>query len=210
MKKLRQFVRQEFRNPKNAKSKMALQILLPNVFTFFLCLSSAFQANRPSSKKLPRGRDRSLYSSPENDVSPQILDNEETLMKVHVTIAGGEKETATAEVAKYLQSFPFAAVLPVQPLQYLPTENGVEIRFLRKKTNEKGSLDGGMVFMIKKDRDGYDIICKRNSEGQIVSKMFSEKLIIMSLLKHMTEEDTQLAGTLPTNVYVESIFHKWL
>jgi hypothetical protein len=63
--------------------------------------------------------------------------------------------------------------------------------------------------MIKEDRDGYDIVCKRNSEGQTVSKMFSEKLVIMSLLKHITEEDTTL-GAPPANFSVESIFHKWL
>jgi len=185
-------------------------ILLSNVFTSFLCLSSAFQVKLPSFQKLQLGRDRLLFSSPEDDASPQSLDNEETLMNVHVTITDGGKESATTELAKYLQSFPFAAVLPVQPLQYLPTENGVEVKFLRKKTEEKGSLDGGMVFMIKDDRDGYDIVCKRNSEGQTVSKMFSEKLVIMSLLKHITGEESALAGALPANVSVESIFHKWL
>ncbi|CAJ1945642.1 unnamed protein product [Cylindrotheca closterium] len=190
---------------------MKVFTLLSNIFAFFLCLSSAFQARRSSSQESQLGRDRLLYSSRDDDVSPRSLDNEETLMNVHVTITDGEKETATAKLAKYLQSFPFAAVLPVQPLQYLPTENGVEVKFLRKKTNEKGSVDGGMVFMIKEDRDGYDIVCKRNSEGQTVSKMFSEKLVIMSLLKHITEEDgATLAGAPPANVFVESIFHKWL
>ncbi|KAL3943697.1 MAG: hypothetical protein SGBAC_002242 [Bacillariaceae sp.] len=189
---------------------MKLSILLSNLFTFLLCRSLAFQATSPSFTKLQLGRGRLLFSSPEDDVGPQSLDNEETLMNVHVTITDGETESATTALKRYLQSFPFAVVLPVQPLQYLPTEDGVEIKFMRKKTTEKGSLDGGMVFMIKTDRGGYDIVCKRNSEGQTVSKMFSEKMVIMSLMKHITEEDITLAGALPANMAVESIFHKWL
>lgn len=187
---------------------MKYLILISTIFSLILRLSSAFQATSTFFQRLRFNRTRLLFTSPE-DLTPN-LDDEETLLNVHVTIKDGEKELARTELEKYLQSFPFAAVLPVQPLQYLPTENGVEVKFLRKKTKEKGSLDGGMVFMIKEDRDGYDIVCKRNSEGQTVPKMFSEKLVIMSLLKHITEEDTALAGVPPGNVSVESVFHKWI
>lgn len=187
---------------------MKLLILLSIIVSFILRPSTAFQDNRVFFQIRQLGRDQQLFSSPGD--ATQNLDNEETLMNVHVSITDGEKEKARIELAKYLRAFPFAAVLPVQPLQYLPTESGVEVKFLRKKTQEKGSVDGGMVFMIKEDRDGYDIICKRNSEGQTVQKIFSEKMVIMSLLKHITGEDTALAGELPANLFVESVFHKWI
>ena len=44
----------------------------------------------------------------------------------------------------YLRRYPFAAILPVQPLNYIPSETGVNVIFLRKKTQEKGSVDGGI------------------------------------------------------------------
>eukprot|EP00980_Cylindrotheca_fusiformis_P027973 scaffold22575_cov141-Cylindrotheca_fusiformis.AAC.4 len=136
---------------------------------------------------------------------------EETLMKIHVAVADAQDENTKTRISKYTQSFPFAVILPVQPLQYLPmADGGVEVTFLRKKTREKGSFDGGLRFFIQEDRNGYDIVCKRNSNGQTVSKMFSEKQIVLAFLKGISGEDTEKTGAPPEGVNVESVFHKWL
>lgn len=58
--------------------------------------------------------------------------------------AAADPDAAIEAVRAFVRSFPFAAVLPVQPLQYLPNDDGrgVKVTFLRKKTKEKGSQDG--------------------------------------------------------------------
>lgn len=123
-----------------------------------------------------------------------------------------DKGFALERMSRYCQSFPFAAILPVQPLQYLPTpDGGVDVRFLRKKTREKGSIDGGMRFFVSEDRDGIDVVAKRNSQGQTVSKMFSEKLVVQSFLKRVTGEDVDKTSPFPTDVVtLASVFHKWM
>lgn len=132
-------------------------------------------------------------------------------MNIHVAPTDGQNESDMAQISKYTQSFPFAVVLPVQPLQYLPkSDGGVEITFLRKKTEEKSSYDGGMRFFIKEERNGYDIVCKRNSKGQTISKMFSEKQVVLAFLKGISGEETEKTGAPPPNISVESVFHKWL
>jgi hypothetical protein len=75
---------------------------------------------------------------------------EEILLCLHLRVASGiEVSDALERVQAYSQSFPFAAVLPVQPLSYLPTvSGGVEIKFLRKKTDEKSGTEGGLCFFI--------------------------------------------------------------
>lgn len=55
-----------------------------------------------------------------------------------------------------LQSTPFSALLPVQPLTYSPTSDGVSLSFLRKKTEEKSSREGGIIFQVK-DSESEDI-----------------------------------------------------
>jgi hypothetical protein len=125
-------------------------------------------------------------------------------------------DEALSKVQAYTQSFPFAAVLPVQPMQYLPThDGGVDVLFLRKKTKEKGSVDGGIRFFVSfhdGDDGGLEVLVKRNSQGQVVSKMFSEKLIVQNYVKGISgQDDENRFGTAPTDaVTIESVFHKWL
>jgi len=109
-------------------------------------------------------------------------------------------------LSKFMQKFPFAAVLPVQPLQYLPTDDdGVDVRFLRKKTEEKGSIDGGIRFSIEQQEDGnsIQITARRNSEGQSVPKIFSEKLVITAFVSKIG------AGPI-AGASMSSVFHRWM
>lgn len=157
-----------------------------------------------------------LFSTPpqeEDEESAIDYDNEEILLKLHFSINDLiDRGTAFQRLSKYCQSFPFAAVLPVQPLQYLPTDDGgVDVRFLRKKTKEKGSLDGGIRFFLSNDAGGIDLVAKRNSRGQSVSKIFSEKLVVLAFIKRVTGEETDKTSPPPTDVVtLSSIFHKWM
>ena len=79
--------------------------------------------------------------------------DEETLLRLRLVVQDGvDVDQALAAVQSYTQSFPFAIILPVQPMQYLPTlQGGVDVLFLRKKTPEKGSVDGGLHIEISSD-----------------------------------------------------------
>jgi hypothetical protein len=152
-------------------------------------------------------------SSESDDEEETDYENEEILLRVHLSVLPDvEYESALAKVQKYTRSFPFSVVLPVQPLQYLPMKDGgVDVRFLRKKNKEKGSVDGGIRFFIAKERDGIEIVAKRNSQGQSVPKMFSEKLVVQSFVKGISGEEADKTGVAPTYfVAVESFFHKWM
>lgn len=143
----------------------------------------------------------------------QRWDNEETLLAMKlVPLPGNTVMECYNRVCQYTQSFPFAAVLPVQPLQYLPTmDGGVEITFLRKKTDIKSGVDGGIRFFITMTQgsDGdtnsvgdvgggpstkggisagvINILAKRNSSGQSISKIFAEKIAIVTYVRSLTE-----------------------
>jgi hypothetical protein len=193
---------------------MKLQTLLVVVFNLFLGTVSAFQA-LPLSRTVPyfnrhHVRESGLRSSSGDEEQPDY-NTEEILMNIHLAFADGQNENAMTQISKYSRSFPFSVILPVQPLQYLPTsDGGVEVKFLRKKTDEKGSVDGGMRFFIKEERNGYDIVCKRNSMGQTGSKMFAEKLVVLAFVKGISGEEAAKTGAPPADVWVESVFHKWL
>lgn len=111
-----------------------------------------------------------------------------------------------------MQAFPFSAVLPVQPLQYLPTHDGVDVLFLRKKTAEKGSEDGGMRFYASSSPEGgVDLEIKRNSKGQTVSKMFSEKLVVKAFCDGIAGKQDAKTGDAPVDfVSISSMFHQWM
>lgn len=136
---------------------------------------------------------------------------------------------ALAAVQKYTQSFPFAAVLPVQPLTYLPVRmpdgsSALRVTFLRKKTQEKGSQDGGILFksvLVSEedcDEDGLgnykkliELTAKRITKGQTVSKSFSEKQIIQAFVRGLTEErGKEILLNSGSNVEVGSVFHLWM
>ena len=152
--------------------------------------------------------------SPSSERKPtKDYELEETLLRVHLSPRPGvDIDDALGMVSKYTTSFPFAAVLPVQPLNYLPTpDGGVDVKFLRKKTKEKGSLDGGIRFFIGKERDGIEILAKRNSDGQTVPKIFSERLVVQAYAKGISGDEVEKTGMPPIEfVALDSIFHKWM
>jgi hypothetical protein len=165
-----------------------------------------------------------LHSNPYpwEEATPSQDGDEETLLRLRLSLkANVSMDEALRKVQAYTQSFPFAAVLPVQPMQYLPThDGGVDVLFLRKKTNEKGSVDGGIRFFVSSHDEscscdtgaGLEVLVKRNSQGQVVSKMFSEKLIVQTFVKGISgQDDESRFGTAPTDaVAIASVFHKWL
>ena len=140
-------------------------------------------------------------------------------------------DDSLSRISQYIRSFPFAAILPVQPLQQLPTDDGgLELRFLRKKTHIKPGVDGGIRFFVQRqEEDGkIEILVKRNSDGQSVPKMFAEKLVVQSFAKGMAlgsdlgndDEDpasssikvpkTRIESPTTDMVQIQSIFHKWI
>jgi len=168
---------------------------------------------------------------------------EETLLRISLSVNAheddddgsvNESDGVLDALQSYLQSFPFAAVLPVQPLTYMPRPTqdgplGVDVVFLRKKTVEKSGRDGGIAFYISPPStttptDGgagsgrVEITAVRNSEGQCVSKAYSEGVIVKALAKGLCERVDGDAGSSPgggddelrERVSVESIYHKWM
>jgi len=149
----------------------------------------------------------------------------ETLM--HISIRSKNKiqqqDSLILWAQTFLRTFPFAAILPVQPLTYKLRDDdehkGLCLVFLRKKTEEKGVVDGGIDFFIQdssflnkynddeliEENDSLnhkiDIIAKRNPEGQTVNKIFSEMLIIKAFVKSLVDDPA---------ISVDSIFHKWM
>mmetsp|Transcript_15912 Transcript_15912/g.28854 ORF Transcript_15912/g.28854 Transcript_15912/m.28854 type:complete len:108 (+) Transcript_15912:239-562(+) len=100
----------------------------------------------------------------------------------------------------------------------------LKVTFLRKKTEEKGSMDGGMLFsscLVSEedcDEDGaldnyrkiIQLTAWRITKGQTVSKIFSEKQIILAFVKGLSEgrgKDILIEGG---NVEVDSVFHLWM
>jgi len=146
--------------------------------------------------------------------TPLDMASEETLLKIHMEIQEGkDSQIALEKVTFYTQTFPFAAVLPVQPLQYLPThDGGVDVLFLRKKTKEKGSIDGGLrFFVLPSSGGGIEVEVKRNSKGQSISKAFSEKLVVQAYCDGiMGKNDLESSKPLLEFISVSSVFHKWL
>lgn len=64
------------------------------------------------------------YDSTAND---DLLDvsGEETVLRINFSFDSNYGSSALAAVQTYTKSFPFAAVLPVQPLTYLPGESSI-------------------------------------------------------------------------------------
>jgi len=99
----------------------------------------------------------------------------------------------------------------------------VKVSFLRKKTAEKGSMDGGILFsssLVSEedcDKGGTDNYTKniqltawRITKGQTVSKIFSEKQIILAFVKGLGEERGKEILADGGNVEVDSVFHLWM
>ena len=178
------------------------------------------------------------------DVFNEDLD--ETILRINFSYEHNNDDdddkggsAALSAVQEYTKSFPFAAVLPVQPLTYLPVKIdtsasrslvvptdsniGLKVTFLRKKTAEKGSQDGGILFsscLVSEedmDEDGemdnykkkVQLTAWRLTEGQTVSKYFSEKQIVLAFVKGLSEgKGKELLDK--GNVELESVFHLWM
>ena len=112
---------------------------------------------------------------------------------------------------------PHSLVVPRQQTK------GVKVTFLRKKTAEKGSMDGGLLFsssLVSEEEcdevglSDYKKIIQlkawRITKGQTVSKIFSEKQIVMAFIKGLTEARGNELLKEGGNVEVVSIFHPWM
>ncbi|KAL3766497.1 hypothetical protein ACHAW5_001166 [Stephanodiscus triporus] len=184
----------------------------------------------PTTRPLPVTA-MSSSDSPGDDGSLSEFDvsKEETLLRVNFSFDDDEGSSALAAVERYTKSFPFAAVLPVQPLTYLPVKlpdgnPALRVSFLRKKTAEKGSVDGGILFsscLVSEedcDEDGVlenykkriQLTAWRISKGQTVSKSFSEKQILLAFVKGLSEGRGAEVLTEGGNVQVDSVFHLWM
>jgi hypothetical protein len=180
-----------------------------------------------------------LFSNPSDDENAQKdnaekqWDQEESLLVMNLSpLPDVSCEDSMSRISQYIRSFPFAAVLPVQPLQALPTDDGgIELRFLRKKTHIKSGVDGGVRFFVTVRDDGthdcIEVLVKRNSEGQSIPKIFAEKLIVQSFAKGMAigsdcgNDDgkepssikvptTRIESPTKDMAKIQSVFHKWM
>ena len=99
----------------------------------------------------------------------------------------------------------------------------VKVTFLRKKTAEKGSMDGGLVFtssLVSEEDyedgalDNYkksiELTAWRNTKGQTVSKIFSEKQVILAFVKGLSEGKGEELLRDGGNVEIGSVFHPWM
>jgi len=163
-------------------------------------------------------------SFPDNDTHKYI--DEETLLCIHFDIAPTVSTQDALECLQvFTRSFPFAAVLPVQPLMYVPTNDGVNLQFLRKKSEEKSGIDGGIRFFIQVDgeeddktssndvepatnvrgrRRGLQVTAKRNSAGQSINKLFAEKLVITKYVEGLTNYEQALYKGQCNNVSINN------
>lgn len=162
-------------------------------------------------------------------------DHEESLLVMSLSpLPGVSCEDSYSRISRYIQGFPVAAVLPVQPLQALPTgDGGLEIKFLRKTTRINSGVDGGVRFFVRvanqdAKRDRIEVVMKRNSEGQSTPNLIAEKLIAQSFAKGISmggdcdDDDGNRESSLirvpktriesPTKdmAKIQSVFHKWM
>eukprot|EP00970_Alexandrium_tamarense_P020853 scaffold15773_cov193-Alexandrium_tamarense.AAC.5 len=177
----------------------------------------------------------SSSSSPNDDLSKfQLFDGETdaTLLRINFSLSSSTLEGASRAInalRTYTRGFPFAAHLPVQPLTYLPVrlsngEEALKVSFLRKKTAEKDAMDGGIIFTVKNtgnnegtvdgDDDGErQQVCleaKRISQGQTISKVFSEKQVILAYLNGLDDRLGQDISVECGDIEIDSVFHLWM
>ncbi|KAL7532703.1 hypothetical protein ACHAWF_004216 [Thalassiosira exigua] len=220
---------------RDTRTMIPLFKLVPVISACFSC--AAFQLSPASYRIASCRRTRSLLtlssSGDYEEGSSLEGELEETVLRINFSYPSpgsddGKGRLALSSVQKYTQSFPFAAVLPVQPLTYLPVKmsdgnSAVKVSFLRKKTAEKGTLDGGILFsssLASEENcceDGLDNYKKyiqlnayRITKGQTVPKTFSEKQIVMAFVQGLNDargKDILMEGG---NVEIDSVFHLWM
>lgn len=164
-------------------------------------------------------RRTNAYLQIANDPNMFMVESDDLLMRIYFKTKSDVKEIdVICSLQSYVASFPFAAVLPVQPMKYVPREDGpgVDISFLRKKTMDKGAIDGGIHFIISSEK-GEDLIrldARRESEGQTISKVFSEGLIVKTFVSGLLDEEGGRVGInkdeLVSLCDIEKIIHKWM
>ena len=161
-----------------------------------------------------------ILQEPEDEIIFRILLSLRTDDSKHSTL-----ETVQI-VQSFIESFPFPSVLPVQPMTYIPNAEGygVRVKFLRKKTGEKGSVDGGIDFSVcakgledgtsgpsKSKPEMVEIVAKRNSNGQTFPKTFSEMQITKAFVSSITDVDDKRGNmTLNEMIIVEEVETKWI
>lgn len=182
-----------------------------------ISIVAAITRQYPTATRLYSSQDENDDSETNPSQQQDDQDKEETLLRLNLSVLDSSNdEEALFAVQNFLQSFPFAVVLPVQPMNYFPTlEGGVDLLFMRKKTQEKGSIDGGVKIYITPTLDGttIEVVMKRNSNGQTVSKQFSEKLIVQALVKAFgggEDADDRIPPAPLHLVTVDSVFYPWL
>jgi hypothetical protein len=168
----------------------------------------------------------SLFAAPNSDQ----WDNEETLLMMSLSpLTGVSCEDSLAQISQYTRGFPFAVLLPTQPLQALPTDDGgMEIKFMQRTPDMKIRTDGGVrIFVRAQDQDDrIEVFIKRSTEGQSTPKEHVEKLIVKSFLKGMTMgsehnnnavdispikvPQTRVVSPTKDMVQIQSVFHKWI
>lgn len=206
----------------------ALPLLALSQVKFFIVESFVGTTRPTRTRQAAAVSTRLLLSSPlessDGDKEEKAdYSREETLLCIDFAVQPGVAfDEAVAKVSKFCQSFPFAAVLPVQPLHYMPVyeDGGVEVKFLRKKTVTKSSVDGGIRFFIEAikgddedegDAPTIEVTAKRNSRGQFVTKLVAEKLVVTNFVSGITGDEEVRYGKPPTDfVQVRSIYHKWM
>ena len=85
---------------------------------------------------------------------------------------------SSTSATSFLQSLPYAAFLPVQPLQALPTPTGVTITFLKK-----GGSTGGLILNVSDTA----ITATRDAANQPIPKILSENIIVEQVRIRLAE-----------------------
>ena len=126
-----------------------------------------------------------------------VLLHETTALQVmssDVLLKVSMKSLNSQNMQDWLMKRPFAAVLPMQPMLVQPLAPqppaGIQLSFRRKPTSEKGGIDGGIrctLSPVDEDEAGGDgstgvLLVTRVSEGQSISKLFSERALIKRLI----------------------------
>ncbi|GKY97889.1 hypothetical protein MPSEU_000746900 [Mayamaea pseudoterrestris] len=194
-----------------------LLLLLPCINGFISNVPIGRQSRQASfpflaaSGDIPSQPSSSSSSANEDDEELAYYESQEVLLRMQLLPT---QDDAFDRLQAFIRSFPFAAALPVQPLTYLPTSNGgVEVKFLRKPTDKKPGVDGGIRIFVEQNSDEKILVtAKRNDRGQTCQKIFSERAVVTKLVAALTGQDAGMnlnpADCPP--VKVESVFHKWL
>lgn len=141
-----------------------------------------------------------------------------------VDLMDGMLSTKNCDRQAHLSSSHRVFCLHTPPVKFPDGNPALRVSFLRKKTAEKGSVDGGILFsscLVSEedcDEDGIlenykkriQLTAWRISKGQTVSKSFSEKQILLAFVKGLSEGRGAEVLMEGGNVEVDSVFHLWM